>query len=169
MLRPIVLASMLCVLAATGHAQTPTAGPIIVDNAWARATPGASTTGAAYLTVTDHGAAPDRLIGVSSPVAARAELHTMSNDNGIMKMRALDGLAIEPGKPAELKPGGSHIMLFDLKQPLHEGDSFPLTLTFERAGAVLVTVTVEKIGAMGPMHGTMPGMKMPAMKPGMKM
>jgi copper(I)-binding protein len=160
--RPIVLASMLCVLATTGHAQAPTAGPIAVENAWARATPGASTTGAAYLTVTDHGSAPDRLIGVTSPVAARAELHTMSNDNGVMTMRGIDGLAVEPGKPVELKPGGNHIMLFDLKQPLHEGDSFPLTLTFEKAGAVQVTVTVEKIGAMGPMP-------MPGMKPGMKM
>jgi periplasmic copper chaperone A len=160
MLRSIVFATLLLAASmaaslAQSTAPSPSA-PIAVENPWARATPGNSKTGAAYMTVIDRGSAPDRLVGVSSPVAARAQLHTASNENGVMKMRQVDGIPLEPGKPIELKPGGYHVMLVDLKQPLKEGDRFPLTLTFEKAGSVAVTVTVQKAGAGAPM----PGMKM---------
>jgi copper(I)-binding protein len=144
-------------------AQTSTAMPIMVENAWARATPGTIKTGGAYMTLVDHGTSADRLIGVATPVAGKAELHVMSEDNGIMKMRPVDAVPVEPGKPTELKPGGYHVMLIDLKQPLKEGDSFPMTLTFEKAGTIQVTVKVEKPGAMGPMPSASPAM------PGMKM
>jgi copper(I)-binding protein len=142
-------------------AQTAAAAPITVEKAWARATPGAITTGGAYMTLVDHGTSPDRLVAVSTPVAGKAELHVMSTDNGISTMRPVDALTVEPGKPVELKPGGYHVMLIDLKQPLKQGDSFPMTLTFEKAGTIQVTVTVEKPGAMGPgASPAMPGMKM---------
>jgi periplasmic copper chaperone A len=119
-----------------------------VTNAWARATPGKAENGAAYLTI--QSPTPDRLMSVSSPVAKKAELHTMSMEGMVMKMRPLAGLDIPAGQPVTLKPGGQHIMLEDLDAPLREGQSFPLTLTFEKAGTRTVTVAVEKPGAAGP-------------------
>ena len=160
MLRSIALASVLLTAFASAAIAQTKPSPIVVENAWARATPGTTKTGAVYLTVVDHGTASDRLVGVASPVAARAELHSMSNDNGVMKMREVDAIPVKPGTPTELKPGGYHIMLVDLKQPLKEGDAFPLTLRFEKAGSIAVSVKVEKVGAMAPMPGMKPGMKM---------
>lgn len=119
-----------------------------VDNAWAGATPGKAENGAAYLTIQSPTA--DRLVSASSPVAKKAELHTMSMQGMVMKMRPITGLDIPAGQPVTLKPGGEHIMLMGLNQPLHEGQSFPLILDFEKAGPRTVTVTVEKAGARGP-------------------
>jgi copper(I)-binding protein len=119
-----------------------------VNNAWAGATPGKAENGVAYLTIQSPTA--DRLVSASSPVAKKAELHTMSMQGMVMKMRPITGLDIPAGQPVTLKPGGEHIMLMGLDQPLHEGQSFPLTLDFEKAGPRTVTVTVEKAGARGP-------------------
>ena len=119
-----------------------------VKNAWAGATPGKAENGAAYLTIQSPTA--DRLVSVSSPVAKKAELHSMSMQGAVMKMRPIDGLDVPAGQPVALKPGGEHIMLMGLNQQLHEGQSFPLTLDFEKAGPRTVTVTVEKAGAKGP-------------------
>jgi copper(I)-binding protein len=119
-----------------------------VSNAWARATPGKAENGAAYLTI--QSPTPDRLLTVSSPVARKAELHTMSMEGMVMKMRPLADLDIPAGQPVTLKPGGQHVMLLGLDAPLREGQSFPLTLTFEKAGTRTVTVAIEKPGAAGP-------------------
>jgi hypothetical protein len=119
-----------------------------VDNAWAGATPGKAENGAAYVTITSPTA--DRLVSASTPVAKKAELHTMSMQGMVMKMRPISGVDIPPGQPLSLKPGSEHIMLMGLSQPLREGQSFPLTLGFEKAGPHTVTVTVEKAGAKGP-------------------
>jgi copper(I)-binding protein len=119
-----------------------------IDNAWAGATPGKSEIGAAYVTITSPTA--DRLVSASTPVAKKAELHTMSMQGMVMKMRPISGVDIPAGQPVNLKPGGEHIMLMGLNQPLREGQSFPLTLDFEKAGPHTVTVTVEKAGAKGP-------------------
>ncbi|MBV9685998.1 MAG: copper chaperone PCu(A)C [Alphaproteobacteria bacterium] len=119
-----------------------------VNNAWARATPGKAETGAAYVTIQSPTA--DRLVSASSPVAKKAELHTMSMEGTVMKMRPIAGLDVPPGQPVSLKPGGEHIMLMGLNQALHEGQSFALTLDFEKAGPRTVTVTVEKAGSNGP-------------------
>ncbi len=119
-----------------------------VNNAWARATPGKAETGAAYVTITSPTA--DRLVSASTPVAKKAELHTMSMQGMVMKMRPIAGVDIPAGQPVSLKPGGEHIMLMGLNQPLREGQSFPLTLDFEKTGPRTVTVTVEKAGAKGP-------------------
>jgi len=161
MFRSIALAlAIISLSSGISVAQSASASSIMVENAWARATPGNSKIGVVYLTIVDHGAAPDRLVGVASAVAARAEIHTMTDDKGVMKMHEVDAIAVAPGTPTELKPGGYHIMLMDLKQPLKEGDSFPLTLRFEKAGDIQVTVRVEKVGAMAPAPGMKPGMKM---------
>ena len=119
-----------------------------VNNAWARATPGKAENGAAYVTIQSPTA--DRLVSASSPVAKKAELHTMSMQGMVMKMRPIAGLDVPPGQSVTLKPGGEHIMLMGLNQPLHEGQSFPLTLDFEKAGPRTVTVAVEKAGSNGP-------------------
>jgi periplasmic copper chaperone A len=123
-------------------------GQLEVSNAWARATPGRSVPGAAYVTIQSPTA--DKLVAVSSPVAKKAELHTMSMSGMVMKMRPVASIDIPAGQAVTLQPGGLHIMLVGLAKPLQTGQSFPLTLTFEKAGSRTVTVAVEKIGAMGP-------------------
>ena len=117
-----------------------------VSNAWARATPGKAENGAAYVTIVSP--TPDRLLSASSPAAKKAELHTMEMAGMVMKMRPNAALDIPAGSPVALKPGGEHIMLIGLQHPLVEGQSFPLTLNFEKAGARTVSVAVEKAGAM---------------------
>jgi hypothetical protein len=107
--------------------------------------------GVVYLTIVDHGA-PDRLTGVSSPVADRAELHESFSQGGVAKMRPVASLAVEQAKPVVLAPGGYHIMLMGLKQPLKQGDVFPVTLTFANAGELTTKVTVEQQGANMPME-----------------
>jgi copper(I)-binding protein len=125
-------------------------GQLEVGNAWARATPGKAENGAAYLTIQSPMA--DRLVSASTPVAKKAELHTMSMEGMVMKMRPLAALEIPAGKAVTLNPGGTHIMLLGLKEPLREGQSFPLTLTFEKAGPKEVTVAVGKPGATAAGH-----------------
>jgi copper(I)-binding protein len=121
-----------------------------VSNAWSRATPAKAENGAAYVTILSP--TPDRLLSASSPVAKKAELHTMEMAGMVMKMRPTAGHDIPAGQPVALKPGGEHIMLIGLQQPLREGQSFTLTLNFEKAGARTVSVAVEKAGAMSGMH-----------------
>ena len=133
------------VVAGAALAQT---NELEVTNAWARATPAKAENGVAFLTI--RTSTPDRLVSVASPVAKKAELHTMEMAGMVMKMRPLAGLDIPAGQHVTLKPGGEHIMLMGLNGPLREGQSFPLTLTFEKAGAREVTVAVEKPGAAGP-------------------
>jgi len=123
-------------------------GQIEIKASWARATPGHAEVGAAYLTIVSPTA--DRLTAASSPVAKKVELHTMSMEGGVMKMRPLAAIDIPAGQPVTLSPSGMHIMLEGLNQPLRQGQSFPLTLTFDHAGPRQVTVSVEKAGAMGP-------------------
>jgi len=135
---------------------------IAVSNAWARATPGTVTTGAAYVTITDNGS-PDRLTGFSTPVAGMAQLHDMKIVNGVMKMREVAGIPLQTGKPVTLAPGGYHVMLTRLKHQLKEGDTFPLTLTFEHAAPITVQVKVAAGRVSSPMSN-MPGMHMPGTK-----
>jgi copper(I)-binding protein len=143
--RKLLAASVCVIIAGAALAQT---GQLEVSNAWARATPAKAETGIAYLTIRSPTA--DRLLSVSSPVAKKAELNSMEMSGMVMKMRPLAALDIPAGQPVTLKPGGDHIMLMGLNGPLREGQSFPLTLTFEKAGAREVTVAVEKPGASGP-------------------
>ncbi len=142
------------------HAVRAADAPIAVEKPWARAATG--KTGAAYLTLANKGSAPDRLIGAASPVAEKAELHESKMANGVMQMRPVGPLELAPGATVTLRPGGYHIMLTGLKQPLKAGTSFSLTLHFEQAGDVQVTVAVEKAGAGMPSHTghSMDGMKM---------
>jgi copper(I)-binding protein len=124
------------------------AGSIVAEQAWARAS--LTNTGAAYLTIRNGGRAPDRLIGVRTPVAGRAGLHTTRMDKGVMRMRPLKAIEIAPGGSAALRPGGDHIMLMGLTRRLKRGAHFPLTLRFAGAGEITVMVTVLGPGARGP-------------------
>jgi periplasmic copper chaperone A len=133
------------VFASAALAQT---NQLEVSNAWARATPAKAENGVAYVTIRSPTA--DRLLSAASPVAKKVELHSMEMAGMVMKMRPMSSLDIPAGQPVTLKPGGEHIMLTGLNGPLREGQSFPLTLTFEKAGAREVTVAVEKSGAAGP-------------------
>jgi copper(I)-binding protein len=146
-------------IAAAAMAQT---GQVEVKDAWARATPGKAETGAAYLTI--QSTIPDRLVGVSTPVAKKAGLHTMTMEGSVMKMRPLAGIDVPANQPVALKPGAMHIMLEGLNEPLQAGKSFPLMLNFEKAGQKQVQVAIEKAGAAGP--GGQAGMDMPMPMPG---
>ncbi len=133
---------------------------IAVTEAWARATSGKAENGAAYLTL--EAAAADRLTDISTPAAKKAELHTMTMDGNVMKMRQVDGIELPAGQIVMLKPGATHIMLVGLNQPLQPGQSFLLTLHFEKAGTQQVNVTVEAAGAMAPADTSAGGLTTPA-------
>jgi periplasmic copper chaperone A len=147
-IRIVLLVAGLVLGAGTASAQT---GQLEVTNAWARATPGRSEVGAAYVTIQSPTA--DRLVAASSPVAKKAELHSMTMSGTVMQMRPVAAIAIPAGHPVTLAPEGLHIMLEGLKKPLRAGQSFPLTLTFEKAGTRTVKVAVQQVGAMAPMPG----------------
>jgi copper(I)-binding protein len=148
----IACAALLSALfAAPARAEEVKAGDLVITQAWSRATPGGAKIAGGFLTIENKGSAADRLIGGSGDVAAKVEVHEMTMNNGVMTMRPLDkGLTIEPGKAVKLAPGGYHLMLFDLKSPLKQGDKVPLTLEFERAGKVKLSFEVQGVGAQGP-------------------
>lgn len=125
-------------------AQDYKAGTLQIAHPWSRATPGAAKVGGGYLKITNTGSEPDRLLGGSSPVAARLELHRSTVADGIASMRPVEGgLEVRPGETVELAPGGVHLMLVDLKQPLKVGERIRVTLTFEKAGPVAMEFAVQ--------------------------
>lgn len=150
--RILALAALTAAIVSTAaRAEDVKAGDLVITQAWARATPSGAKIGGGYLTIENKGTAPDRLVSGSGDIAGRMEIHEMSMDNGVMKMRPLDkGLAIEPGKTVKLAPGGNHLMMFDLKNPLKQGDKVPVTLQFEKAGKVTVSLDVQSVGAQSP-------------------
>ena len=126
-------------------------GTITVSDPWARATAPAVPTGAVYMTIRTSGSEPDRLVSASSPAADVVELHTVGlDDSGIMRMREIDVIEVEPLAATSLAPGGLHVMLIGLEAPLMQGERFPLTLTFETAGDLEISVAVTTAGASGP-------------------
>jgi copper(I)-binding protein len=123
-----------------------------IEDPWSRATPPGAKIGAGYMKITG-GAAADRLVGASSPAAARVELHVTEKKGDVMRMRQVKAYDIPAGGSFELSPGGAHLMLVDLKAPLKEGAKVPMTLRFEKAGEVKVELQVRALGASGhPMH-----------------
>lgn len=120
---------------------------ISVSDAWARAS--VTETGAAYVTIENKGNADDALVEAASPAAERVEVHDMTMEGMVMKMRKLDGLPVKAGETVTLAPGGKHIMLIGLKNTLEEGESVPLTLVFEKAGKIEVEAPVRAAGGMG--------------------
>lgn len=126
-------------------------GPLKVSHPWARATPTAAPVAAGYLTVTNAGADPDRLIGLSSPVAQKLEIHESQVVDGIARMRRLaQGVEIAPGASVTLKPGSAHIMFINPASPFTKDKRLPVTLTFEKAGSITVEFAVEGLDAATP-------------------
>lgn len=125
-------------------------GEISVEQPWARASIGRSRPAAAYFTVRNEGGEPDRLTAMASPAAGMAEIHTMTNENGVMRMHPAGPQEIPPDGRLVLKPGGLHVMLMQLREPLVEGDTVSLELTFEQAGTVTVNAPILGPGATHP-------------------
>ena len=142
-----VRALLTCVAIAACGAVTAN-GTVQFKDVWASSTPPTAQTGAAYFVAEHRGSEAARLIGAASPVAKRVELHTHILKDGVMMMRKLDGIDVNPGEPLVFKPGSHHVMLMGLNQPLKEGQRFPLTLKFEGGGEVQVTVHVRAMGDM---------------------
>jgi periplasmic copper chaperone A len=154
--------ALFAALALPAQAADVMVGHLKISTPWARATPKGASVGGGYLTITNMGSAPDRLIGGTASFAKSVEVHEMKMDNGIMKMREMvNGLEIKPGQSVTLDPEGYHIMFVRMNQPLKKGEQVKVTLQFAKAGKVDVDFTVEGIGAMhGGGGGSMPGMKM---------
>jgi len=128
------------------------AGDVTVADAWARASAGGAGAGAVFLTIKNAGQDNDRLVSASTPVSKVTELHTHSEVNGVMTMRKVDAIDVSGAQTVMLKPGGFHIMLMGLTTPLKEGDTFPVTLNFEKSGEVTVTASVGGVAAMVGQH-----------------
>ena len=127
------------------------AAPPEVKDAWTRDTVGGTANAAVFMTITSQ--TPDRLVSASTPVAKKTDLMTMAGGSGAMEMQYLKGIDIPAGKPVSLNATGLHVWLADLNQPLSAGQSFPLTLKFEKAGERQVTVSIIKPAAAPPMSG----------------
>jgi copper(I)-binding protein len=125
---------------------------VTIEGAFARATIGQGRVGAVYFMIHNGAGVKDRLTGASAEVAKRVELHTHLHENGVMKMRPIEGVDVPARGMVALKPGGDHVMLMGLSAPLKEGDHFPLVLTFEKAGEISVMVSVGGVGASGSAH-----------------
>jgi periplasmic copper chaperone A len=159
----ILIATAVAFAAGAASAHDYKVGALEIANPWSRAVPKGATVAVGYMTIKNTGTTPDRLVGGSTPVAGKLEIHEMTMDNGVMKMRPLAaGLEIKPGETVELKPESIHLMLTNLKQPVEMGKPFEASLMFEKAGAVNVEFAVEAVGGMPAtghdMHN-MPGMK----------
>ncbi|WP_414833815.1 copper chaperone PCu(A)C [Afifella sp. YEN Y35] len=152
-LRSLLAAGLI---AAGGSAFAQGAGPIevgdlTISHAWTRATPPGAPSAGGYLTISNEGSQPDRLVSVSAPFAKESLVHAMSMQDGVMKMREMtEGLEIQPGESVTLEPGGNHVMFMGLETALTAGNSVPVTLTFARAGQVEISLPTAKIGATRP-------------------
>lgn len=130
-------------LLAVAHAHQFSVGNLVIGHPWARPTAMGMPTGAAYLSITNHGSQEDVLLGARSPAASRVEFHRTIFESGMAKMRPAGKLVIEPGDTLTAAPGGLHLMLVDLKSPLLKGETIPLVLTFQSAGDVTVQLMIE--------------------------
>ncbi len=142
------------ILLAAGPIATPgaaldfTAGDLRIDRPWSRAA-GANANGVGFMTIRNTGAQADRLLSASTPAARLVELHTHIRDGDVMRMRPVTDIPLPAGQTVTLRPGGMHVMLIGLTAALNRGATLPLTLHFERAGEVQVTLEIQAAGASG--------------------
>ena len=153
MVLSIALAAMALVATATqfpAFAEDPVSvGELRIMHPWARASAGHGNAGAAFMTITNIGGADDKLISAATANAKKTEIHETKMEDGIMKMRmVMGGLTIPAGGKVELKPMGLHVMLMGVTEKLIEGETLMLTLTFEKAGSVELSVPIAGPGAM---------------------
>lgn len=165
-LRTLAFASGLALLSGAALAHGYKVGPLEIGHPWSRATPKSAPVGGGYFTVTNTGKEADRLISVQSDASKRVELHEMKMEDGVMKMRAVDGgLPVPAGGKLELTPSGYHVMFIDLAAPFVTGSSFKGRLVFEKAGSVDVEFQVEAMSTKTMDHSAMPHMDHSGMKP----
>ncbi|WP_319529325.1 copper chaperone PCu(A)C [uncultured Cohaesibacter sp.] len=142
----IIASAILVSTCSLGFAAEFKLGALTISDPFARATAGQATAGGGFFTVMNDGA-EDRLIAAHADVAATTELHTHIHEGDVMKMRQVDAIDVPANGSVELKPGGYHVMLMGLKAPLKQGETFPLHLTFEKAGELTIDVEVGGVGA----------------------
>jgi hypothetical protein len=144
----------LLLVASPAIARDYTLGTLQIGQPWARATPPTAPSGGGFLTITNKGTAPDRLVSASSPAAGAVQVHEMKMEGSIMRMREVEkGLEIPPGATVTLAPGGLHLMMMGLKAPFKKDEKVPVTLVFEKAGKIDVELVVVPIGATPSAHG----------------
>jgi copper(I)-binding protein len=161
----IAFALAACLLATGALAQQYKLGSLEIDHPWSRATPKGAKIGAGYVSIKNTGSTADRLVGGSFADTGKVEVHQMTMDQGVMKMRPVTGgVEIKPGETVELKPDGLHLMFVDLKQPLKKGEQVDATLEFEKSGKVQVRFTVGGVGEKASMPDMKPDKSMPGMK-----
>ena len=144
---PLLSIALILSAAFGAHAQDITRGDLVISAPWSRATPGGAQVAGGYLTITNKGLSAERLVSFTTDLAEQPEVHEMSNEGGVMKMRPLaKGLVIPAGATVKLEPGGYHLMLLKLKKPLTAGQRYKATLVFEKAGPVEVEFEVRAMG-----------------------
>ena len=154
-------ASAICVTAislsaiAHEHGDAPAAhdNGLNITQAWSRAMPPSAPTGAVYFVLRNPGETDDRLVGAQTPQAGKAELHTHVHKGEMMSMQQVESVAVPAAAQVEFKPGGHHVMMFDMTKPLVAGEQFPLTLRFEKAGEITVEVDVRDDAPASSMAG----------------
>lgn len=146
----LLAASLSLVTSAAFACETVTAGDLTIEHAWSKVTIGADRPGVFYVSISNAGAADDALVGISTPAAGMPMLHETVVKDGIASMPHAMSIPVPAGQSVQLAPGGFHGMLMGLTAALKEGDSFPVTLSFEKAGDVTVNVDVLPLRAEGP-------------------
>jgi len=143
-MRALIPLFFLFAVASCDAASQNRAPALTIEQAWAAQTPAGVDVSAGYLTIANGSGADDRLLSATSARAARVEIHEMSMDGSVMRMRAVESLAVPAGQKVELAPGGMHLMFFGVTEPFTEGQNVPVQLTFETAGRVDVTLPVRR-------------------------
>ena len=146
-----VLALLLAASPALAHDYK--LGALQIGHPWARATPSTAPSGGGFLSITNTGTTPDRLVSAKSAAAGMVQIHEMKMDGNVMRMREVEkGLEIAPGATVTLAPGGLHLMMMGLKVPFKQDEKVPVTLVFEKAGSIDVELAVLPIGASPGKH-----------------
>ncbi len=152
--KALALGAVVALTATAAVAHGYRVGALSIQHPWSRETAVGQAVGGGFLTIANGGTRNDRLLSGTSPLAAEVQLHAMTMDGGVMRMRQVTGGIAVPAKGSvELKPGGYHIMFMGLKRQLRQGERFPVTLRFQRAGSVTVQFAVQPVGSTGPMEG----------------
>lgn len=151
--KALISALTLSAMASAALAHGYQARKLTIQHPWSRETAAGQAVGGGFMTISNQGASEDRLVSGTSPVAAEVQLHTMTMDGGVMRMRQVEGgIAVPAHGKLELKPGSFHIMFMGLKRQLRQGERFPVTLRFQRAGNVTVRFAVQPVTSTGPME-----------------
>ena len=156
--KALALGAIVSLTASAAMAHGYRSGALSIQHPWSRETAVGQAVGGGFLTITNSGDREDRLISGTTPVATEVQLHTMTMDGGVMRMRQVTGGIVVPTKGSvELKPGGYHIMFMGLRRQLRQGERFPVTLRFQRARSVTVQFAVQPVTSTGPMESSHAG------------